>query len=146
MGETSLLRSQLTELEDPLAVLGTLIDNAITAAAAGVDPRWVEVTLLDDGDELVVTVADSGRGLTDESAVFTRPPAEDGPDAIHGHGIGLPLSREFARRRGGDVWVVDPGGPQHGAVFGVRMPGVLGDMGAGPDAGDGRAPERGPER
>ncbi|GGI38443.1 histidine kinase [Cnuibacter physcomitrellae] len=146
VGETSLLRSQLTELEDPLAVLGNLIDNAITAAAAGREPRWVEVTLLDDGDELVVTVADSGRGLTDESAVFTRPPAEDGPDAIHGHGIGLPLSREFARRRGGDVWVVDPGGPEHGAVFGVRMPGVLGDMGAGPDAGDGRARQRGPER
>ena len=40
-------------------------------------------------------------------------------------GIGLPLSREFARRRGGDVWIVDPGGDGRGAVVAARLPGVL---------------------
>lgn len=53
------------------------------------------------------------------------------PD-VHGQGFGLSLSRELARRRGGDVWVADPGrhgGP--GAVFCARLPGtVVRDSGA----------------
>ena len=47
------------------------------------------------------------------------------PD-IHGQGIGLSLIRSLARRRGGDVWVADPGrrgGP--GAVFCARLPGTV---------------------
>ena len=50
---------------------------------------------------------------------------DDAPAAVHGLGIGLPLSREFARRRGGDVWIVDPGGDGRGAVVAARLPGVL---------------------
>lgn len=52
-------------------------------------------------------------------------PAESLPD-IHGQGFGLPLSRQLARRRGGDVWVAGRGrrgGP--GAVFCARLPGTV---------------------
>jgi two-component system CitB family sensor kinase len=47
------------------------------------------------------------------------------PD-IHGSGFGLPLSRQLARRRGGEVWVADPGRPGGpGAVFCARLPGTM---------------------
>jgi two-component system CitB family sensor kinase len=35
------------------------------------------------------------------------------------------LSREIARRSGGDLWVIAPGGPEHGAVFAARLGGAV---------------------
>ncbi|UGB34365.1 sensor histidine kinase [Microbacterium sp. cx-55] len=134
IGEDTLLWGQVAEAEDVAAVLGNLIDNAVTAAVGGDRTPTVEVTLLDDGDTLVVTVADSGPGVADPSVVFAprNPDAatadahpEPPIDRVHGLGIGLPLSRDLARRRGGDVWLVDAGGPASGAVFGARLPGVM---------------------
>ena len=92
----------------------------IEAAVAGArEPRWVEVSVLSDGDALVVTVADSGEGLRPSDP---RPHADDGSaDSVHGHGIGLPLATEIARRSGGDLWIIDSGGPDHGAVFAARL-------------------------
>lgn len=106
--------------EDVASVLGNLVDNAVVAAVAGArEPRWVEVSVLSDGDALVVTVADSGEGLRPSAP---RPHADDGSaDSVHGHGIGLPLATEIARRSGGDLWIIDSGGPDHGAVFAARL-------------------------
>lgn len=106
--------------EDVASVLGNLVDNAVVAAVAGArEPRWVEVSVLSDGDALVVTVADSGEGLRPSDP---RPRADDGSaDSVHGHGIGLPLATEIARRSGGDLWIIDSGGPDHGAVFAARL-------------------------
>jgi len=114
----------IDDVEDVVAVLGNLIDNAVTAAAAAPAPRSVEVSVLDDGDAVVLTVADSGPGIADGEAIFAPRERDDDPDAVHGLGIGLPLSREFARRRGGEVWVVDAGGADHGAIVAARLPGV----------------------
>jgi len=46
---------------------------------------------------------------------------------VHGLGVGLPLSRELARRRGGDVWLIEAAGTSAltGALFGARLCGVL---------------------
>nr|WP_043847797.1 ATP-binding protein [Arthrobacter crystallopoietes] len=53
------------------------------------------------------------------------------PD-IHGQGFGLPLVRQLARRRGGEVWVADPGRPGGpGAVFCARLPGTVEPTGTG---------------
>ncbi|PVZ59053.1 hypothetical protein C9424_06700, partial [Arthrobacter sp. H-02-3] len=42
-----------------------------------------------------------------------------------GQGLGLALSRQLARRRGGDVRVLDPGSPGGpGAVFVATLPGT----------------------
>ena len=71
------------------------------------------------------TVSDTGSGIADPEAVFLPRDRGDDPAAVHGLGIGLPLSREFARRRGGEVWVVDPGGDGRGAVVAARLPGVI---------------------
>ncbi|WP_295824382.1 sensor histidine kinase [uncultured Microbacterium sp.] len=118
--------ASIDDVEDVVAVLGNLIDNAVTAAASAPEPRGIEVSVLDDADAVVLTVADTGPGITDVEAIFAPREREDDPDAVHGLGIGLPLSREFARRRGGEVWVVDTGGVGHGAVVAARLPGVRG--------------------
>jgi two-component system CitB family sensor kinase len=110
------------EVEDVATVLGNLIDNAIAAAVGGnsTAKAFVEVTLMDEGDTLVAMVADSGAGIAPGQDVFA--PSTSDSDAVHGHGIGLKLSRELARRRGGDLWIIDPGTVGAGAVFGVRIP------------------------
>ncbi|MDR7190911.1 two-component system CitB family sensor kinase [Microbacterium sp. BE35] len=130
VSDDTLLLSEVALPEDVAAILGNLIGNAVTAAVAGDEPRWVEVALLDDDDELVVTVADSGRGIRPPgSDPFIRAGSREADpgrnDAVHGHGYGLPLSRDLARRHGGDVWVIDAGGHGSGAVFGARLPGAL---------------------
>ena len=132
----SLLVPQLDDLEDVAAVLGNLVDNAVSAAVRGAEPREVEIGCYGDDMRLVLTVEDSGPGL-DVDDPFAPRDIETGADAstgagdedrVHGWGIGLRLSRELARRRGGDVWVIDRGrtaGSARGAVFGARLEGVL---------------------
>ena len=124
-------------VEDVATVLGNLVDNAVTAALSVRDgDRWVEVTAMQDGGALTLVVADSGNGLdgaTEQERQQDR--GQDrghGPDGgtgdrVHGHGIGLTLTRELVDRRGGALWVIERGGasPGHGAVFGVRLPGVF---------------------
>ena len=130
ISEDTLLLTEVVAAEDVAAVLGNLVGNAVTAAVGGEPPGWVEIALLGDGEELVITVADSGGGVHPTGAdPFARAApleAQDGGvDPVHGHGFGLPLSRDLARRRGGDVWLIDPGGAGSGAVFGARLPGAL---------------------
>jgi len=127
----SLVRGVVAQAEDVATVLGNLIDNAVTAAVGGDEPRWVIVELLDDADTLVLTVSDSGPGVVDADALFAPRPDADldlsiDPAAVHGRGIGLPLVREIAQRLGGDVWLADAGGQvAAGAVFCARLPGVM---------------------
>lgn len=126
IAEDTQLIGTVSEAEDVAAVLGNLVDNAVTAAVAGDrTPRWVEVAVLDDGDALVFTVSDSGHGLGDSAPFAPRPRGERTADDVHGHGIGLPLSTEIARRSGGDVWIIDRGGSDSGAVFAARIGGAV---------------------
>ncbi|MBF4563189.1 sensor histidine kinase [Microbacterium sp. VKM Ac-2870] len=129
----SLLLSPLGDVEDVAAVLGNLVDNAVRAAVAGSEPRTVIIGCYGDGDDLVLTVSDSGQGVSVGDDLFRRrerPGSAADDAAVHGLGVGLPLSRELARRRGGDVWLIEAGGadtegPGSGAVFGARLCGVL---------------------
>ncbi|MDQ0679388.1 two-component system CitB family sensor kinase [Arthrobacter pascens] len=138
IGPETLVRGQVTEPQDVTTVLGNLIDNAVNAAVAGsAADRWVELEVLhepdDGGGTLHIVVADSGDGLgpgTDPEAVFAEGfttaagPVNPGPlRASGGQGLGLALARQLARRRGGDVRVLEPGsegGP--GAVFMASLP------------------------
>jgi two-component system CitB family sensor kinase len=140
LGPETLVRGHVTEPQEVTTVLGNLIDNAVNAAVAGsAAERWVEVEVLDEpaGDggpgTLHIVVGDSGDGLGPAVAAagaetvfaegFTtavRPARAGG-----GQGLGLALSRQLARRRGGDVRVLDPGSPGGpGAVFVATLPGT----------------------
>ena len=134
VGAESALHGKLNDAQDATAVLGNLIDNALSAAVDGQAPRWVEVDLLGEGSTLHIAVADSGAGVSQNLDVFAEgvSTATSDPEQEHGHGVGLPLIRRLARLRGGDVWIADPGGTDHdndeqetGAVFAARLPGVL---------------------
>ncbi|WP_231728537.1 sensor histidine kinase [Arthrobacter sp. EPSL27] len=144
LGPETLVRGQVTEPQEVTTVLGNLIDNAVNAAVAGSAPeRWVEVEVLDapgtgaDGGTLHIVVGDSGDGLPaagpdgigadGAEAVFTEgfTTSERPARAGAGHGLGLALARQLARRRGGDVRVLDPGSPGGpGAVFMATLPGT----------------------
>ena len=123
VGEDSLVLGMVHSPEDVATVLGNLIDNAVTAAVRGDEPRWVDVELLDEADTLVVSVSDSGPGMAGDD--IPAGASEPDPDAVHGRGIGLPLAREIAARLGGRVWLADAGGDGAGAIFCARMPGVM---------------------
>ncbi|GAB5080698.1 sensor histidine kinase [Arthrobacter sp. AD-310] len=145
IGPETLVRGSVTDAQDVTTVLGNLIDNAVNAAVAGsAADRWVELEVLDepgdDGGTLHVVVADSGDGLaegTDAEEVFaegftTATGALSRTGGLSrnsrsggGQGFGLALARQLARRRGGDVTVLDrgkSGGP--GAVFMATLPGT----------------------
>ncbi|WP_024820221.1 sensor histidine kinase [Arthrobacter sp. 31Y] len=135
IGPETLVRGHVADPQDVTTVLGNLIDNAVSAAVAGSSrERWVEVELLDDatttGGTLHIVVGDSGDGLGSlepeevfaEGFTTSEQPVRSGA----GQGLGLALVRQLARRRGGDVRVLEPGtkgGP--GAVFMATIPGVM---------------------
>ncbi|MGP5195552.1 ATP-binding protein [Arthrobacter rhombi] len=133
IGPETNVRGRVTEAHDVTTVIGNLIDNAIHAAVHGSNAeRWVEVEVLDeltdDGGTLHLVVADSGDGTAEAERIFEGDftTAASTPLATHGQGVGLPLCRQIARDRGGEVWLAEegsPGGP--GAVFCARLPGTV---------------------
>ncbi|WP_333782844.1 sensor histidine kinase [Arthrobacter sp. H14] len=141
IGPETLVRGRISDAHDVTTVIGNLIDNAVHAAVHGANTdRWVEAELLDEltGDDgiLHVVVADSGDGTPDGARIFTEgfSTASATPLDAHGQGLGLPLCRQIARDRGGDVWLAEngsPGGP--GAVFCARLPGTVEPRVAAPD-------------
>ena len=147
IGPETLVRGQVTDAQDVTTVLGNLIDNAVNAAVAGTAAdRWVELEVLDepadDGGTLHVVVADSGDGLaegTDPEEVFAEGfTTASGPvRAGGGQGFGLALARQLARRRGGDVTLLERGsrgGP--GAVFMATLPHTMAASAAGRKPGN----------
>ncbi len=152
LGAETLVRNPVAAAQDVTTVLGNLVDNAVRAAVAGSPDssgeRWVEVELLDDGPTLHIVVADSGDGIGGiepeqlfERGFTTALPASEQPG---GHGLGLHLSRQLARRHGGDVWVISPGRPGGpGAVFGARVVGLTDEEKVDRDSRLGRAGPRG---
>ncbi|MGW7350191.1 sensor histidine kinase [Streptomyces sp. NPDC054784] len=129
---------------DLVTLLGNLIDNAVEAAAqpgaADVPdgaartrvraPRVTVTVRTGAGDgpgaagQLVIGVADSGRGISPEAAedVFrrgwsTKRPGDRGP---HGSGLGLALVQQITHRHGGTVSLGEAA--DGGAEFTVRLP------------------------
>ena len=90
---------------DGVSVVGNLIDNALDAAAAGAEPRWVRVELSPAlYGALLIVVSDSGTGIPPalservwEHGFSTKPAGADG------RGVGLALVRSIVESAGGSV-------------------------------------------
>jgi signal transduction histidine kinase len=98
-----------------------LLVNAVHAIDAGsIDDNRVVVRTEQHGDEIVVSVSDTGEGIPLDVLphIFdpfftTKPPGE-------GTGLGLSISRDIARSLGGDITVESA--PGVGSTFRVALP------------------------
>jgi len=102
-------------------ILTILVDNAIKySPGAG----KVCCTVRKDEDGGIAEVIDEGVGIAPEDmpSLFTRFGRLQNPatSSVPGTGLGLYLSRELARRQGGDVGVVSE--PGRGSRFSLRLP------------------------
>ncbi len=114
-----------------------LVSNAFKFTFEGA----IAVRLAREGDEAVLTVADTGVGIAEVelARVFDRFHRVEGFQgrSLEGSGIGLALVRELVRLHGGNVRVESA--PGQGAAFTVRLP-LAGRSGAVPPSTDRREP------
>jgi len=104
--------------QEMVTVLGNLVDNAIDACDRE-DP-WVEVTVNQDHERLVIEVADSGPGMdaaTFQQAMQRGYSTKSGEDAGH-QGLGLALVAQIVKRHGGTL----NAGMTYGSVVTAAFP------------------------
>ncbi|RZA30278.1 MAG: hybrid sensor histidine kinase/response regulator [Lysobacteraceae bacterium] len=99
-----------------------LLDNAIKYTPAG---GSIDVNVAQTGDDVVLTVRDSGVGITEELLPHVFDVFVQGAISIDraqgGLGIGLSLVRRLVELHGGRVSAFS-GGQGHGSTFTVRLP------------------------
>ena len=105
--------------------LERIVSNLLSNAAKFSPPDTpISCRLLRDGDDVVVEVADRGRGIAcaDQERIFERfwQADADATRDVGGFGIGLSLVRRFVEAHGGTVAVRSV--PGAGATFTVRLP------------------------
>jgi PAS domain S-box-containing protein len=117
-------------------ILLNLVGNAVKFTQAG----GVGVTVVRDGGDVVIAVADTGPGIAPDrlEAIFEAfEQADDSATRRHeGTGLGLAIVRRLARLMGGDVSVETR--PEQGCVFTVRLPLPAGEGVSAPNPPDWR--------
>jgi heavy metal sensor kinase len=100
-------------------MLSNLLDNAIKYTPSG---GWVKVSLSEDDAQVVVSVRDTGIGLSPEDLprIFERFYRCDQSRSQAGIGLGLSLARAVARAHGGGITVLST--PNQGSTFTVILP------------------------
>ncbi len=106
-------------VQDLVAILGNLLDNAIDAAAEAPAPRLVELTVEASPGALEITVEDSGPGIDPQAVddIFRHGFSTKSPGPF-GRGLGLALVRQAVQRLGGTMTITSPAG----ALFRVTLP------------------------
>ncbi len=106
-------------VQDLVAILGNLLDNAIDAAADAPAPRLVELSVRTTAAALEIMVEDSGPGIDPEAVenVFRHGFSTKTPGPF-GRGLGLALVRQAVQRLGGTMTITSPAG----ALFRVTLP------------------------
>ncbi len=97
-------------------VFANLIGNAVKFGGLGVE---ITIRVEERGDEVVVSVEDTGPGIPDavKNGAFRRFGKGEGP--LAGAGLGLYICRMLVERYGGRIWAEDrvEGRPELGAVI-----------------------------
>lgn len=102
-----------------------LLMNALEAMAGQERPKFLSLKVLADGDEVVLTVRDTGRGLSAEGLAHAFEPGystkvEKG--RVRGLGLGLFVAYHIVRAHGGEVSLVSEEG--HGTMVTVHLPAI----------------------
>jgi len=97
-------------------ILSKLLGNAVKFTSEG----QIDASLKYEGDGIVMTVADSGRGIPAEMTdkIFDRFVKTDAED--EGTGLGLSFCKELAEQMGGGITVESK--PGKGSLFTVKIP------------------------
>lgn len=102
-------------------ILRNLISNAVKFTPPG---GTIEILTEEDGDEVIVSVKDSGIGISDENLVkifrLDQQISSTGTSGEKGTGLGLLLCREMVQKNHGTIWVESL--PGKGSVFSFTMP------------------------
>jgi PAS domain S-box-containing protein len=117
--------SEVTVYGDPdrlAEIIGNLLSNATKYSPTG-KRVWVRVGLA-DGDSVLLTVEDEGIGIPPDQLErvfdgFYRA-GNVSSGTSRGIGLGLHISREFARRHGGDLWAENR--PEGGTRVCLKLP------------------------
>jgi signal transduction histidine kinase/ActR/RegA family two-component response regulator len=107
-------------------VLMNLIGNAVKFTAEG--GVAMRVTRATEGQRLILEVEDTGPGIAPEELEAVFEPfvqTASGQQSLEGSGLGLTISRQFARLMGGDITVSSELG--QGSVFRLEVPIELAD-------------------
>jgi signal transduction histidine kinase len=115
-------RAEVPVAADPVAlqrVFRNLLDNAVKFTPPG---GRVRVRVTTEGDQAVVTVSDTGVGMTPEerARVFEYSFRGRVARGVEGRGFGLGLSRELVERSGGTIAISSEQG--QGSDVTVRLP------------------------
>ena len=101
-------------------VIQNLIDNAVKYTEKG----WVRTSLEKFDSHLLITVADSGRGIPPETKelLFGEFVRDKGAALkAQGTGLGLYIAREIVKAHQGEIWV-ESEGEGKGSKFVVKLP------------------------
>lgn len=124
-------------------IVSNIIGNAVKYTASG---GRISISLCADADEAVLTVRDTGFGITPELLprifdLFVQ--GERTLDRAQGGlGIGLTLVRRLVNLHNGSVWASSDG-PNRGSVFTVRLPRAASPSAQDANASTGRTRGRG---
>ncbi len=103
-------------------IMDNLVSNALTYSDP---PAEVAVVAAREGSQVTLRISDRGPGIAEEERerIFERFVRGRGAERASGTGLGLYVSRECARRMGGDL-LLEGDRPGGGSTFTVRLPGV----------------------
>jgi len=95
-------------------ILQNLLDNAIKFTPAG---GYVRVSGHVERDELIVSVANSGPGISPEQKERLFQKFTSGQHAAHGNGLGLAFCKLAVEAQGGRIWIESEPGRETVATF-----------------------------
>jgi signal transduction histidine kinase len=97
--------------------------NLLTNAAKFTDDGSITLSVKNQGDRLLMAVADTGPGIPGELQTIIFEPflqTEHGLKHAQGTGLGLPITRSLVLAHGGEMWLESE--PGEGAAFFVKLP------------------------
>jgi len=107
-------------------LLTNLIINAVDACE---DSGTISIQARPEGDVILLEVADSGHGMTDDVRARCLEPFFT-TKKDRGTGLGLPMVHRIVRRHGGTISIESA--PGQGATIGVRLPRASAETATGP--------------